>query len=86
VCLEESITHPHSEPKKNGSLIPKIILQNIFQYYHSIMAMTSKKLLIFKIAIHISKAMWHPHYNTKHEKVKCNFTISFWEKKLPKKH
>ena len=41
------------------------------------MATTSKKSLLFKIAFQISKAMWHPHYNTKHEKVKCHFTVSF---------
>jgi len=41
------------------------------------MAMTSKKSLLFRIAIQISKGIWHPHYNMKQGIVKCNFTVSF---------
>ena len=39
------------------------------------MAMTSEKSLLFRIAIHISKGIWHPRYNTKQEIVKCNFGV-----------
>ena len=42
-----------------------------------LMAMTSKISLLFRIAIQISYAIWHPKYDTKQETVTCNFTVSF---------
>ena len=41
------------------------------------MAMTSKISLLFRIAIQISNAIWHPKHDTEQEIVMCNFTISF---------
>jgi len=61
--LEQSITSPHSEPKKCSPHTPKLLLQ--------LMAMTSKKSLLYVIAIQISKGMCHPQYSTKQEKMKC---------------
>jgi hypothetical protein len=41
-----------------------------------LMAMTYKKSLPFRIAILISRGIWHTHYGTKQEIVNCNLTIS----------
>ena len=45
--------------------VPKLLLQNTFQYYPSINGLTSEKSLLFRIAIQISKGIWHPRYNMK---------------------
>jgi hypothetical protein len=76
VCLEQIVTGPHSQPKKCTPHIPKLLLENPFQIIIPLMAMTSKKSLLFRIAIQISKVIWHPQYNTKKETVKRNFTVS----------
>jgi hypothetical protein len=57
--------------------IPKLLVQNTFQYYSSINGYDFQKSLLFRIAIQNSKGIWHPHYNTKQEIAKCNFTFSF---------
>jgi len=36
MCLEQYITGPNSEPNKCCPHIPKLLLQNTFQYYPSI--------------------------------------------------
>jgi hypothetical protein len=80
MCLEYSITGPYSGPKKFCPHIPKILLQNTFQYYAYLMSITSKKSLLFRIAFQISKGTWNTQYYTKQEIVTYTLNMYFlWQ-------
>ena len=57
VYLENSITFPHSEPKKQSPHVPKLILQIYFNIILPLMTMTSKNSLLFSTENQISKCV-----------------------------
>ena len=85
VSLENSITCPHSEPKKQSPQVPKLILEIHFNIILPLMTMTSKNYLLFSTENQISKFVRLWKWNTK-DIVKWNFTISFLEHELPPPH